>query len=223
MTEPQAAIEAYRRGGILVVSVALLVAMLPVGTPGAHASEPPPGLEPAPERLSATDPAQANGLTITNLSIPAIGIDEIVRSGVAMSVINKGPAHWAGTSEPGGPGNVVLAGHRTTRTKPFHNLDSLEPDDLIVFTGMSSDGFPYIATYRVTETLIIDPHDIWITYETGEPIVTLFACHPKGSARKRIAVRGALVATTTLRDLPDAAARITGSMLELAVQSHFRA
>jgi sortase A len=47
--------------------------------------------------------------------------------------------------------------------------------------------------YKVTETLIVNPEDIWITYETGKSIATLFACHPKGSARHRIVVRAALV------------------------------
>ena len=71
-----------------------------------------------------------------------------------------------------------------------------------MFTTVSpSDGFPNIAIYNVTETLLVDPQDVWITYETGEAIVTLFACHPKGSARQRIVVRGSLVTTTTLQGL----------------------
>ena len=111
-----------------------------------------------------------------------------------MSVINQGPAHWKGTSLPGGDGNVVIAGHRTTRSRPFYHLDRLEPGDPIIF----SDGKANAAIYLVTGTLIVQPEDIWITFETGDPIVTLFACHPRGSARQRIVVRGELIPTLQL-------------------------
>ena len=193
---------AYRRGGVVMIALALL-AVLPLRTPGALAGDQPEGLIPAPTRLGVLDPAQANGAEMASLSIPAIGVKETVRSGIAMSVIDKGPAHWVGTSVPGGSGNVVLAGHRTTKTRPFFDLNRLETGDLIIFSGvLSPDGFPAVAVYSVTETLIVDSRAIWITYETGEAIVTLFACHAKGSVRQRIVVRGALVATTTLRGLP---------------------
>ncbi len=194
---------AYRRGGVLTITLALFLAVLPLRAPGAGAGDQPAGLTPAPTRLGINDPAQAGGADMAFLSIPAIGVKETVRSGIAMSVIDKGPAHWAGTSDPGGSGNVVLAGHRTTKTRPFFDLNRLEPGDLIIFSGMlSADSPPAIAVYSVTETLIVDSRAIWITYETGEAIVTLFACHPKGSVRQRIVVRGALVTTTTLRGLP---------------------
>ena len=212
-----------QRGRALVVTLALLVTVLPLGTPSARAADRPAGLEPAAGRLAAGDPAQAGGAAVTTLSIPSIGVTEIVRSGVAISVIDKGPAHWMGTSEPGGSGNMVLAGHRTTKTRPFYNIDRLKPGDLIMFTTVSpSDGFPNIAIYNVTETLLVDPQDVWITYETGEAIVTLFACHPKGSARQRIVVRGSLVTTTTLQGLAVPSRHIADSMLGVAPRTRSR-
>lgn len=84
---------------------------------------------------------------------------------------------------------MVLAGHRTTHSAPFNRLDELTIGDMMYF----SDAMGREVIYKVTETLIVTPDDIWITYETGEPIATLFACHPKGSARNRIVVRAALV------------------------------
>ena len=48
--------------------------------------------------------------------------------------------------------------------------------------------------YRVSESFIVAPNDIWITYDTEVPTVTMFACHPKGSARYRIVVRATIVA-----------------------------
>ncbi len=106
-----------------------------------------------------------------------------------ISVINRGPAYWVGTSAPGGPGNLVLAGHRTTYSAPFHDLDKLAPGDLIYFSTASG----HEVRYRVEETLFVTPDDIWITYETGRAIATLFACHPKGSARQRIVIRASLL------------------------------
>jgi sortase A len=106
-----------------------------------------------------------------------------------MSVIDKGVAHWAGTSTVGGSGNVVLAGHRTTKTRPFHNIDKLDNGDLIFMTN----GSGLDVMYRVSDTYIVDPNDLWITYDDPKPTLTMFACHPKGSARFRIVVKAEMV------------------------------
>lgn len=191
-----AASGARRRAGIVIfLALVLAYAMLTASTGPVRALEKPDGLRPAPGRYPVGHPIQESGHVVGTIRIPKIGLDVTMRSGVAMSVIDKGPAHWAGTSLPGGPGNVVVAGHRTTKTRPFYYLNRLDPGDAIVM----GDGTSFPAVYRVTETIIVDPDDIWVTYETGEPIVTLFACHPRGSARHRIVVRGAL--NTTLLDV----------------------
>jgi sortase A len=145
---------------------------------------------PSESRQHATHPTQSNGVELGTLRIPSIGLEEDVRSGVAQSVINSGVAHWVGTAGPGESGNVVLAGHRTTYTRPFYDLDRLEEGDLIYMT----DGTGREVMYRVSDTFIVTPEDIWITYEQGTPMLTMFACHPKGSKRFRIVVQAELVA-----------------------------
>lgn len=145
---------------------------------------------PAPGRQPTSSPSQQSGAVVSRIRIPSIGVDEIIRSGIALSVIDQGVAHWVGTSAPGGDGNVVLAGHRTTHTRPFSALDRLELGDLIYLED--SGGFEVM--YRVSDTFIVQPEDIWITYDFGRPMVTLFACHPRGSARQRIVVQADLVA-----------------------------
>ncbi len=142
-----------------------------------------------PQRARIEAYTQRLGVTSGHLEIPAIGVDEKIREGIHLSVIDRGVGHWAGTAEAGGPGNMVLAGHRTVRTAPFRDLDRLQPGDEIRVSGI--DGRR--ASYRVTETLIVSPTDIWIVERTEVPTITLFACHPKGSARQRIVVRGELV------------------------------
>ncbi len=151
---------------------------------------------PAPEKVipnAARQPSfhrsQSSGAVVGSLTIPSIGVDETVRSGVAMSVIDLGPAHWAGTALAGERGNVVLAGHRTIKTRPFYDLDRLDPDDLVYM----SDGSGFEVMYTVSKTLIVEPNDLWITYDTPDPTLTMFACHPKGSARYRIVVQADLV------------------------------
>ncbi|MGH9035594.1 MAG: sortase, partial [Acidimicrobiia bacterium] len=49
------------------------------------------------------------------------------------------------------------------------------------------------AVYEVTEHLIVTPDATWIAQPTPEATVTLFACHPKRSAKQRYVVRGKLV------------------------------
>lgn len=157
------------------------------------------GVVPAPSAVTAAVPlpnrahveavTQQLGITIGRLEIPAIGLDELIREGVDLSVIDRGVAHWAGTAEAGGFGNMVLAGHRTTNTAPFHDLDRLQIGDSVSVTGF--DG--RVAEYLITETVIVTPSDMWIVEQTDVPMVTLFACHPKRSARQRIVVRAELV------------------------------
>lgn len=128
-------------------------------------------------------------LPVGRIAIPKIGLDTTMYEGVWLTVIDVGPGHWPGTPLPGGFGNVVVAGHRVTHTHPFRDLDLLVAGDEIVFT--LPDGSK--ATYRVTEQFIVEPDALWITDQEPGSIVTLFACHPKGSARQRIVVRGELI------------------------------
>ena len=145
---------------------------------------------PNPARQSMFDPSQTSATPLGSIRIPAIDLDETVRSGVAMEVIDQGVAHWVGTSSAGDPGNVVLAGHRTTHSRPFWALGELEVGDLIYM----DDGWGFEVMYRVSDVFVVDPSALWITYETDEPTLTMFACHPKGSARYRIVVSADLVA-----------------------------
>lgn len=144
---------------------------------------------PNPARQPSFHRSQSSGVLLGSLRIPAIGVDEAVRGGVAPGVINLGVAHWAGTALPGEEGNVVLAAHRTTYTRPFYDLDRLEIGDLIFMT----DGNGFEVMYKVSESLIVEPNELWITYDRDKPTLTMFACHPKGSDRYRIVVTADLV------------------------------
>ena len=143
---------------------------------------------PIPDPLPLDPYAPTAQVTIGQLEIPTIGLDQTLQQGMTLTAINRGPSHWPGTALPGEVGNTVIAGHRTTRGKPFRNLDQLVPGDLVYFTTETGRH-----TYEVTETEIVTPDALWISHQTQDKTATLFACHPPGSARERIVVRLAML------------------------------
>ena len=148
---------------------------------------------PLPADPNAADPDEPIG----RIEIGAIDLDSELGEGMTLTEINRGPAHWPGTAMPGRLGNVVVAGHRTTWSSPFRQLDLLEVGDEIRFSVAGR-----VAVYRVTETLVVEPEDVWIAQQGSGRIVTLFACHPLGSAAQRIVVRGELVPSSVTPTAP---------------------
>ena len=125
---------------------------------------------------------------IGEIRIPKIGLVHSVYEGVTLTVIDNGPGHWPGSAVPGQLGNAVFAGHRVTHTHPFRNVDKLVPGDEIIF-AMPNGTF----TYRMTKQEIVKPSDTWIVNPTQTATLTLFACHPPGSATNRIVIRAEYV------------------------------
>ena len=131
-------------------------------------------------------------VVIGAIEIPKLGLAVPLNQGISLHSIDRGPSHWPGTALPGSPnGNTVVAGHRVTHSHPFRHIDTLVAGDQIIFAvnGIRS-------VYEVYETDVVTPDATWIVNQTPEPIVTLFACHPPGSARYRYVVRGRLVSTS---------------------------
>lgn len=137
-----------------------------------------PVREPTPANARAATPEVRHG----QLEIPSIGLSQPFFEGVTLTAIDRGPSHWPGTAMPGELGNVVIAGHRTTRTRPFWDLDLVQAGDELIFT--MSDGTRHV--YTLDHTQVVDDQDIWVTDQAYGYTATLFGCHPKGSARQRI-------------------------------------
>lgn len=148
---------------------------------------PLPVPDPPPDNPYADVPI----IEIGSISIPKINVLHPLYEGVWLTVLNEGPGHWPNSAMPGQRGNTVFPGHRTTHSRPFHNLDLLAPGDEVTFHMPEAD-----YTYSVRETLIVVPTDLWVVDQTETPTFTLVACHPKGSARQRIVVKGDLIRTT---------------------------
>lgn len=131
---------------------------------------------------------------IAVIEIPRIGVRQPVYEGVSLATLHYGPGHWPGTAEFGHLGNAVVAGHRITNTRPFFDIDLLNPGDQIILTT-DTDRF----VYEMTEHMIVGPRDTWIAQDTEDAMLTLFACHPKGSKSHRYVVRARLTSTPLAR------------------------
>jgi len=213
----------------------LVVIAAVVPTPGVDtdADADSPVVEPAPteppltsEELAEQQAArerlaellwQPQGEVVARLSIPDIGVDERVVEGVGVPDLRKGPGHYGGTPLPGMPGNVAIAGHRTTYGAPFGRINELEPGDEIKIETVQG-----LFTYRVIEQdsgkgfFIVPPSGVHVLdqdFAESPNRVTLTACHPKYTARQRIIVVAELVGEPVERiPRPDALAVVTGGL-----------
>ncbi len=122
------------------------------------------------------------------IEIPAIGLNHVTYEGIDLATINYGPSHWPGKPLPGQVGNTVFPGHRTTYSRPFWDLDKLVPGNEVIFTTPAGR-----FTYQVTGTTIVRSTDTYVVNNTPDATFTLLACHPKGSAKQRIVVKGRMV------------------------------
>ena len=122
-------------------------------------------------------------VVVGTIEIPKIDVVKTLYSGITMPTLDRGPGHWPGSALPGDLGNAVVAGHRTSKDRPFERLDVLVPGDEIIYNTL---GGRFV--YRVTGTEIVDPMALWIVDQSYAKTTTLFACHPPGSVAYRIAV-----------------------------------
>jgi sortase A len=115
----------------------------------------------------------------------------VVVEGTDTAELQQGPGHYPGTPLPGEAGNSAIAGHRTTYLHPFYNLDQLVPGDEITVTTLQG-----VFDYDVTSSEIVDPSDVAVVDDTTTPQLTLTTCNPRFSARQRLVVHAALVASS---------------------------
>lgn len=108
---------------------------------------------------------------VARLTVPALGVDEIVLAGAVGRTLAFGPGHVDGTAAPGAPGLDVISGHRDTH---FRFLREIKPGESIILI----DPAGVAHRYRVTETRVIDV-DKTALDATGEtPRLALVTCFP---------------------------------------------
>jgi sortase A len=139
----------------------------------------------------------AVGEGLTTLRIPKLGVEILVVEGTTPSALRAGAGHYVETPLPGEPGNVGIAGHRTTYGRPLNRMNELEAGDLVELET------PFeVFTYRALDPFDGHPNP-WVVaptqYDVVGPIpgggsyLTLTTCHPKGSARQRLIMRFELI------------------------------
>ena len=130
-----------------------------------------------------------DGDALTRLKIPALDVDVVVVEGTSSSALRAGAGHYPKTPLPCDPGNVAIAGHRTTYGRPFSNIDRLKPGDTVILeTPIGS------CTYELSRPpFITAPTDFSVVANTPTTHeLTLTTCHPKGSAKERLIVKATL-------------------------------
>lgn len=124
------------------------------------------------------------------IAIPSLDVRAKFRLGVHDRIVRLGPGLWPGTPFPGVQGNAVLAGHRTSYTHPFADLDLLRRGDVI---RTRARGGP-LTVFRVFKIATVEEasYQEFILRQPRRPgakVITLFACTPKGMRTHRIVVR----------------------------------
>jgi sortase A len=77
------------------------------------------------------------GQPVAVITIPTIGVRQVVVEGSSSADLLRGPGLMIGTAQPGTKGNAVIAGRRTTAGATFAHISTLHPGDSItVVTGL---------------------------------------------------------------------------------------
>ena len=114
---------------------------------------------------------------IARLQIPRLGYDEMVLEGASPRNLAFGPARLFSGAQMGEPGNLVLAGHRTSWFKP---LEGITQDDSIQLQWFDSHQKLHRRTYIVSEIRVVDPQDVTLLAPTSQDALTLITCYPFG-------------------------------------------
>ena len=141
----------------------------------------------------------ADTYPVARLQIPRLGYDEIVLEGATPRTLAFGPARLYSGANFGEPGNLVLAGHRTSWFRP---LESIAKDDSIQITWFDKRARQHSRAYQVSSIQIVDPHDVTLLTPTGDDALTLITCYPFGHSPRspqRFIVRAGPLPTTALR------------------------
>ena len=112
------------------------------------------------------------------LTVPAIGLTQVIVEGTTATDLLKGPGLMPGTARPGSLGNSVIAGHRTIAGSPFARLHQLKPGNRIIV--VTSQGR---YDYRVLTVGTTHPGQRDPTSPSRRPRLTLVTSNPSGIGR----------------------------------------
>ncbi|MBM7693473.1 sortase A [Peribacillus deserti] len=137
--------------------------------------------------VTARDIVKKKGI-VGELVIPRINLEAIIVKGVDQKSMKNAVGWMPSTSLPGEHGNVVLAAHRShTYGQFFNRLNEINNGDVIT---LRSYGRAF--TYKVFDSLIVDPADLSVIQPANDEILTLITCHPLNSNKKRLIIKARL-------------------------------
>ena len=125
-----------------------------------------------------------SGEPIGVLEIARIGLSGVVVEGDEEDILDTAIGHLPDTPLPWESGNSALAAHRDALFRPLKDVRS---GDLLRLRTPYGD-----FDYRVRETVIVAPEDLWVLDPTPVAMLTLISCYPfnyVGPAPERFIVR----------------------------------
>ena len=143
---------------------------------------------------------------MAELQIPSIGVDQFVVEGTDATSCRRAPATMSGRRCPVRPGNVAIAGHRTTNGAPFNRLGELARGDRIIVTTTSGEHLTYVVSGTPQA---VSPGDVAVLNYFGDNRITLTTCTPEFSAAQRLVAVGMLHNQAHPPRHPPRASRIT--------------
>lgn len=115
---------------------------------------------------------------VARLRIPRIHYDQIVLEGATARTLAFGPARLFSGAGLGEPGNLELAGHRTSWFEP---LKAVATDDIIQIEWYDARrGSLRERTYIVCAIRVVAPDDVSLLAATADDALTLVTCYPFG-------------------------------------------
>ena len=156
------------------------------------AGENPSSGKDAPEEKAAPP---SNKLKLT---VPRLGLKDVkVGDSPDQSYLDReGIMHLSGTGFPYQKGsNTYIAAHaigyaESRVTYAFRDLEEMQKGDRVSVRDAAGETYEY----RVYESMVVDPDDIWVTRPVeGKKIISLQTCWPEPSFEKRLIVRAKLV------------------------------
>lgn len=114
---------------------------------------------------------------VARLRIPRLHYDEIVLEGANARTLAFGPARLLSGADFGEPGNLELAGHRTSWFRP---LESIALGDVIELEWPDGPRGTRRRTYTVQGIHVVQPEAVDLLAPTSEDALTLITCYPFG-------------------------------------------
>ncbi len=120
----------------------------------------------------------ADTYPVARLRIPRLEYDEVVLEGATPRTLAFGPARLFSGAGLGEPGNVELAGHRTSWFQPLEFLEAGDQIQVQWFDARKRELRE--RTYNVDEIRIVAPEDVPLLTPPSGDALTLITCYPFG-------------------------------------------